>query len=141
MWYVNHQKREDIMKKIKLTLMLFGLTVFANFVYADSAFKTSEEVEGTWKLEYTKNSMSASETIEREDTWIFKDGKVTITNIPRQGSYFDQAPVDYKIEDGKLKISILGRANRYDIFSLVEIDNKNMTLKAKYGSIYQFRKD
>ena len=129
------------MKKIKLALMLFGLTVFANFVYADSAFKTSEEVEGTWKLEYTKNSMSASETIEREDTWIFKDGKVTITNIPRQGSYFDQAPVDYKIEDGKLKISILGRANRYDIFSLVEIDNKNMTLKAKYGSIYQFRKD
>ena len=121
--------------------MLFGLTVFANFVYADSAFKTSEEVEGTWKLEYTKNSMSASETIKREDTWIFKDGKVTITNIPRQGSYFDQAPVDYKIEDGKLKISILGRANRYDIFSLVEIDNKNMTLKAKYGSIYQFRKD
>ncbi len=129
------------MKKINLTLMLLALTVFANVVYAADAFKNSEQVEGNWKLEYTKRSMDESETIKREDTWKFKDGKVTITHIPREGSYFDQAPVDYKIEDGILKISILGRANRFEIFSLVKIDNNYMTLKAKYGSIYQFRKN
>ncbi len=121
--------------------MLLALTVFANVVYAADAFKNSEQVEGTWKLEYTKRSMTETETIKREDTWKFKDGKVTITHIPREGSYFDQTPVDYKIEDGILKISILGRANRFEIFSLVKIDNNYMTLKAKYGSIYQFRKN
>jgi hypothetical protein len=128
------------MKKGNLTLILLGLSVFASFVYADITFKTIEEVEGAWKLEYTKKSMSASETNKREDTWKFEGGKLTITNIPREGTYFDQAPVDYKIEDGKLKISILGRANRYEVFSLVEKDDNNMTLKAKFGDIYQFKK-
>lgn len=129
------------MEKINLSLFLLGLTVFASFAYAENAFKNSEQIEGTWKLEYTKRSMDESETIKREDTWKFKDGKVTITHIPREGSYYDQAPVDYKIEDGILKISILGRANRFDVFSLVKMDNNYMTLKAKYGSIYQFRKN
>ena len=134
-------KRENIMKKGNLTLILLGLFVFTSAAYADIALKTSEEVEGAWKLEYTKRSMTDSETIKREDTWIFKDGKVTITHIPHEGSYYDQAPVNYKIEDGKLKIFILGRANKFDIFSLVEKDDNNMTLKARFGGIYQFKKN
>jgi Lipocalin-like domain len=134
-------KRGKIMKKGNLILILMGLSMFASFVYADSAFKTSEEVEGTWKLEYTKKSMTASETIKREDTWTFnKDGKVTISHIPRDGTFFDQSPVNYKIEDGKLKISVLGRSGKFEVFSLVEKDANNMTLKNKYGDIYQFKK-
>ena len=129
------------MKKGNLTLIILGLSLFASFVYADIAFKTIEEVEGTWKLEYTKKSMTASETNKREDTWKFEGGKVTITHIPREGGYFDQPPVDYKIEDGKLKISILGRSGKFDIFSLVEKDDNNMTLRAKFGDIYQFKKN
>ena len=129
------------MKKVNLTFILLGLSLFVSFVYAEIAFKTSDEVEGSWKLEYTKISMTANETIKREDTWTFEGGKVTITNIPREGTYFDQAPVDYKIEDGKLKISMLGRPNKFDIFSLVEKDDNNMTLKTKFGAIYQFKKN
>ena len=128
------------MKRYNLSLILLGLSLFASAVYAESALKNSAEVEGTWVLEYTKNSMDASETIKREDTWTFGGGKVTISNIPREGTYYDQAPVDYKIEDGKLKIALLGRANKFDTFSCVEKDDNNMTLKTKYGSIYQFKK-
>lgn len=128
------------MKKGNFTLVLLGLSLFASFVYAEGAFKTSEEVEGAWKLEYTKSSMTDSETNKREDTWTFKGDKVTITHIPREGNYYDQPPVGYKIEGGKLKISLLGRANKYDVFSLVEKDDNNMTLKTSYGSIYQFKK-
>ena len=128
------------MKKDHLTLIFLGLSFFASFAYAESAFKTSAEVEGSWALEYTKSSMAASETIPREDTWTFKGDKVTITHIPREGGYYDQLPVGYKIEDGKLKISLLGRANKFDIFTLVEKNDNSMTLKTKYGSIYQFKK-
>ena len=129
------------MKKGNLTLIFFGLSIFASVVNAEIAFKTNEEVEGAWKLEYTQRSMTDSETFKREDTWTFEGGKVTITHIPRDKTYFDQAPVSYKIEDGKLKISILGRPNKFDIFSLVEKDDNNMTLKAKFGAIYQFKKN
>lgn len=129
------------MKKGNLTFVFLGLSIFVSAVYAEIAFKTSEEVEGAWKLEYTQRYMTDSQSIKREDTWTFEDGKVTMTHIPRDGAYFDQSPVDYKIEDGKLKISILGRANKFEIYSLVEKDDNNMTLKAKLGAIYQFKKN
>ena len=128
------------MKKLKLASVLLGLSVFSGLVSADVPLQSKEDVQGSWKLEYTKKSASASETIKREDTWTFKDGKVTITHIPREGTFYDQTPVNYEVENGKLKISILGRSDKFDIFSLVEKDDKAMTLKGKFGDIYQFKK-
>ena len=91
-------------------------------------------------LDYTKRSEKTLETLTREDTWIFKNGKVTITHIPRNGSYYDQLPVNYELSESTLNIAILGRAGRFDKFTLINKDDKNMTLKAKYGDIYQFTK-
>ncbi|MGZ5055427.1 MAG: hypothetical protein ACXWAT_10870, partial [Methylobacter sp.] len=108
-------------------------------VYADITLQSKKDVEGTWKLQSTKNSLTDKEAIPREDTWIFKDGKVTILHIPREGKYYDQPPVNYEIEDGKLKIALVG-SNRFDIFTLVEKDDKNMTLKGKFGGYYYFSK-
>ncbi|MGZ8136193.1 MAG: hypothetical protein ACXW1W_03410 [Methylococcaceae bacterium] len=127
------------MKKISWTSVLLALSVFAGSVYADISLESKEEVQGAWKLQHTKNSVSAKETIPREDTWIFKDGKLTILNIPREGSHYDQAPVNYEIENGKLKIPYIGRSG-FDTFSLVEKDDKTMTLKGKFGEYYYFNK-
>lgn len=127
------------MKKISWTSLLLALSVFAGSVYADISLESKEEVQGAWKLQHTKNSVSAKETIPREDTWIFKDGKLTILNIPREGSHYDQAPVNYEIENGKLKIPYIGRSG-FDTFSLVEKDDKTMTLKGKFGEYYYFNK-
>jgi len=38
-----------------------------------------------------------------------------------------------------LKIALVGNS-RFDIFSLVEIDDKSMTLKGKFGGYYYFNK-
>ncbi|MGZ8186581.1 MAG: hypothetical protein ACXWTL_09065 [Methylobacter sp.] len=127
------------MKKINLAAMLLSLSVFTSSIYADITLNSKEEVEGTWKLQYTKNSLTDKEPNQREDTWIFKDGKVTILHIPREGGYYDQAPIDYEIENGKLKIPLLGRS-RFELFSLVEKDDKSMTLKGKFGDYYFFNK-
>lgn len=127
------------MKKISLATMLLVLSVFTNAVYADITLQSREEVAGTWKLQSTKNSLTDKESIPREDTWVFKDGKVTILHIPREGKFYDQPPVNYEIEDGKLKIALLGN-NRFDLFSLVEKDDKSMTLKGKFGGYYYFIK-
>jgi hypothetical protein len=127
------------MKKINLAAMLLLLSAFASAVYADITLQSKEEVEGTWKLDHTKNSLADKESIPRVDTWVFKDGKLTILNIPREGKYYDQPPVNYEIENGKLKIALVG-SGRFDIFSLVEKDDKGMTLKGKFGGYYYFIK-
>ena len=128
------------MKKINLAAFFVGLSIFSCLVNADVPLQSNADINGSWKLEYTKKSANTDETLKREDTWAFSDGKVTITHIPREGTYYDQTPVDYVIENGKLKISVLGRPDKFDIFSLVEKDDKNMTLKGKFGDIYHFNK-
>ena len=127
------------MKQINLAAVLLGLSVFASAVYADITLQSKEEVQGTWKLQSTKNSLNDKQAIDREDTWVFKDGKVTILHIPREGTYYDQPPVPYEIEDGKLKVAIIG-GSRFDMFTVVEKDDKSMTLKGKYGGYYYFIK-
>lgn len=127
------------MKKINLAAMFLILSAFGSAVYADVALQSKEEVEGTWKLQSTKNSLNDKQAIDREDTWVFKDGKVTILHIPREGTYYDQPPVNYDIEDGKLKVAIIG-SSRFDLFTVVEKDDKSMTLKGKYGGYYYFNK-
>ena len=127
------------MKQINLAAVLLGLAVFTSDVYADVILQSKEEVQGTWKLQYTKNSLTDKQAIDREDTWVFKDGKVTILHIPREGTYYDQPPVPYEIEDGKLKVAIIG-GSRFDMFTVVEKDDKSMTLKGKFGGYYYFNK-
>lgn len=127
------------MKKLNLAAVLLGLSMFVSAVYADVTLQSKAEVEGAWKLKSTTNSANDKKAIDREDTWVFKDGKVTILHIPREGTYYDQAPVDYDIEDGKLKVAIIG-SSRFDTFTVVELDDKNMTLKGKFGGYYYFNK-
>ncbi len=127
------------MKQINLATVLLGLLMFGSAVYADVTLQSKEEMEGTWKLQTTKNSLTDKQTIDREDTWVFKDGKVTILHIPREGKYYDQPPVDYQVEEGKLKISLVGNS-RFDLFTVVEKNDKNMTLKGKFGGYYFFDK-
>lgn len=129
------------MKKSYLAAIVLGLSVFSGLALADIPLQSNEEVQGSWKLEYTKKSVSTTETIKREDTWTFKDGKVTITHIPREGTFYDQSPVGYEIEGGKLKIAILGRPDKFDVFSLLEKNDKSMTLKGKFGDVYKFNKN
>jgi hypothetical protein len=127
------------MKKTNLAAILLGLSIFGSTVYADVALQSKEDVQGTWKLQSTKNSLTDKQAIDREDTWVFKDGKVTILHIPREGTYYDQPPVNYEVEDGKLKVAIIG-SSRFDLFTVVEKDDKNMVLKGKYGGYYYFIK-
>lgn len=127
------------MKKINLAAILLILSVVTSAAYADITLQSKEEVEGTWKLQSSKNSLTDKNSVVREDTWVFNNGKVTILHIPRDGKYYDQPPVNYEIEDGKLKIALVGNS-RFDIFSLVEKDDKSMTLKGKFGGYYYFIK-
>lgn len=127
------------MKKLNLITVLLTTTLFANIGYADVSIQTTQEVNGTWKLESSKNSLTDKQSIPREDTWVFKDGKVTIMHIPREGKYYDQPPVAYTVEDGKLKVANVGNS-RFELYSVVELDNNNMTLKGKFGGYYYFVK-
>jgi hypothetical protein len=127
------------MKTIVLAIAFMGLYLSGSMVYADVSLQSKEEVEGTWKLETTKNSVSDRRPVTREDTWVFKDGKATILHIPREGTYYDQPPVNYAVENGKLKVDVLG-GSRFDMYTVVEKDDQKMTLKGKFGDFYMFTK-
>ncbi len=127
------------MTKINVVAILSSILIFSINVYAEPL--TNQNVQGTWTLEYTKKSEKSEELLPREDTWVFNDnGTVTIKNIPREGTYYDQLPVNYEVESDKLKVAILGRSGKFDTFSVINKDEKNMTLKARFGDIYQFIK-
>jgi len=128
------------MKKVNQVVMALALVFSANIVLADIELQSKDEVSGIWKLQSTKNTASEKEVaMPREDTWVFKDGKLTILHIPREGKYYDQPPVNYDIEEGKLKVAQVGNS-RFDLFSLVEKSEKNMILKGKFGGYYYFEK-
>lgn len=126
------------MKIINVAAILSSILIFSSNAYAEPL--TNQNIQGTWALEYTKKSEKSEELIPREDTWVFTDRTVTIKNIPREGSYYDQLPVNYEVENDKLKVAILGRSGKFDNFSVLNKDEKNMTLKARFGDIYQFIK-
>jgi len=126
------------MKKITVATILSSVLLISGNVYAESTTLTDQNIQGSWVLEYTEKS---GQTVKREDTWVFNDnGTVTIKHIPREGGYYDQSPVNYEIEDDKLKVSILGRAGKFDKFSVINKEEKIMRLKARFGDVYQFIK-
>jgi hypothetical protein len=128
------------MNKINIASLFFVLSTFTHIALADVDLKSKEDVAGTWKLESTKNTPSEKEVaMAREDTWIFKEGKLIILHIPREGKYYDQPPVNYEIEEGKLKVAQVG-SSRFDFFSLEEKTDNNMILRGKFGGFYYFKK-
>ena len=127
------------MTKINIVAILSSILIFSSNVYAEPL--TNQNVQGNWTLEYTKKSEKSVELLPREDIWVFNDnGTVTIKHIPREGTYYDQLPVNYEVESDKLKVALLGRSGKFDTFSVINKDEKNMTLKARFGDIYQFIK-
>jgi len=126
-------------KKLTWAAAVLALGVLASTAYADITLTSKDDMHGKWKLQYTKNSLTAKETVQREDSWEFSGGKVTITNIAREGGHYDQVPLNYDIENGKLKVPFVGRSG-FDVFTLEERNADTMTLKGKFGELYYFVK-
>lgn len=131
------------MKKtnLALALPLLILTLSSSFVIAEP-IKSEQEIIGTWLLEYTKKSETTEETNPMGMTWILKDQQLIIKDIPQvRGGSYDATPVSYTIENGNLKISILGRTNKFDVYTLVKkIDNIMILKDTKHGNYLYFKK-
>ena len=130
------------MKKIKLLLavsLLFGLSSMAVFA---GALTSNKDIIGSWFLEYTKKSPEDTEKKPMGMTWVIDNSQLTQKDIPQvRGNPYDAPAVDYIVEDGTLKVSILGRAGKYDVYSLVEKTDTTMVLKDnKYGTYMYFTK-
>jgi len=123
-----------------LTVVLLSASLLGGQAIADVSLQNKQDIEGSWKVDYTKNSLTDRRPAKREDTWVFTDGNFTIKHIPRAGTYYDQLPAPYEIENGKLKTLVLG-SPKFDLYTVVEKSDKAMTLKNKYGTYYFFTKE
>ena len=131
------------MNKIKLLLALILLLGLFNpsLLLADT-LSSDKDILGSWLLEYTKKTPTDTETKPMGMTWLFKDSQLTQKNIPQvRGNPYDAPAVDYIIEGGNIKVSVLGRTGKYDVYSLVEKTDSTIVLKDnKYGSYMYFSK-
>ena len=130
------------MKKINMLLavsLLFGLSSMT--VFADT-LNSNKDIIGSWFLEYTKKSPEDTEKKPMGMTWVIDNSQLTQKNIPQvRGNPYDAPAVDYVVEDNTLKVSILGRAGKFDVYSLVEKTDAVMVLKDnKYGTYMYFTK-
>ncbi len=133
------------MKPINLAVMLLVLSLFGNVVCADVILKARDEVQGTWKLDYSENSVHEKQPIDNNLVWIFKAGKITILQIPDEGIYYGQSPVPfdiqppiaYFIKSGKLRIPIVD-SSKFNTFAVVKIDNDVMVLRGRLKNYYYF---
>lgn len=128
------------MKKIQYSAVMAMLALLASPLKAEVPLESITTVEGKWKLLNTKAGGGTKEPMARQDTWVFKGGKLTILHIPREGTFYDQPPVDYQVEEGKLKVAVLGRSDKFETFSLFSKDDKKMVLVGKFDNHYEFAK-
>lgn len=129
------------MKKIIKLLVLACLAVSSLTAYS-AALTSNKDIIGSWLLEYTKKSPDDPEMKSMGVTWVIDNNQLTQKDIPQvRGAPYDAPAVDYVVEEGNLKVSILGRAGKYDIYSLVEKTDTAMVLKDnKYGTYMYFSK-
>lgn len=130
------------MKKIKLLLALSLLFSFSSATVFADTLVSNKDLIGSWFLEYTKKSPEDTEKKPMGMTWVIDNSQLTQKDIPQvRGNPYDAPAVDYVIEGGVLKVSILGRAGKFDLYSLVEKTDTTMVLKDnKYGSYMYFIK-
>lgn len=134
--------QEKTMKKINILLalsLLFGFSSAA--VFADT-LNSDKDLIGSWFLEYTKKSPEDTEKKPMGMTWVINNNQLVQKDIPQvRGNPYDAPAVDYIVEDGNLKVSILGRAGKFDVYSLVAKTDTAMVLKDnKYGTYMYFTK-
>lgn len=130
------------MKKNNFVLALSALLTLSSFAINAESIKSDQEIVGSWLLEYSTRSEFADEKDPMGITWVFKDNKLIVKDIPQvRGDAYDATPVNYLIEEGLLKISILGRPSKFDIYTLVKKIDNNMVLKdVKHGNYLYFKK-
>jgi hypothetical protein len=130
------------MKKIKLLLALSLLLGLSSAPVLAATLTSSKDLIGSWFFEYTKKSPEDTEKKMMGMTWVIDNSQLTQKDIPQvRGNPYDAPPVDYVVEDGSLKVNVLGRAGKFDIYSLVEKTDATMVLKDnKYGTFMYFTK-
>jgi len=119
--------------------LLFG---FSSTAALADTLTSNKDILGSWFLEYTKKSPEDSEKKPMGMTWVLDNNQLTQKDIPQvRGNPYDAPAVDYVVEDDTLKVNILGRAGKFDIYSLVEKTDTVMVLKDnKYGTYMYFTK-
>jgi hypothetical protein len=130
------------MNKIKILLALSLLFGFLSPTVFAAPLNSNKDLIGSWFLAYTKKSPEDTEKKPMGMTWVISDTQLIQKDIPQvRGNPYDAPAVDYIVEDGVLKVSILGRAGKFDLYSLIEKNDTAMVLRDnKFGSYMYFSK-
>lgn len=124
----------------KLLPLVFIITFLTSAVVAETEVRAGNGLTGNWLLE-SSGSNSDQGQLARNETWAFEGGKLVKRDVklPR-GDTYDTPPVDYKVEDDRLLVGVVGRPGKYSSYTFVEMSGSMMTLKADNGGYLFFKK-
>lgn len=125
------------MKKhlIKVCSALF-LTVTA-FSAQALDIKSEADVAGQWELQATARSLDGEQSSSNKETWIIQNGKLEMKGLVKpRGDAYDVPPVDMTIENGKIRIPVMGRAGKFRDYTLEKKTDDSMVLKGSEGYLF-----
>ena len=119
--------------------VLFLFSIFMSAANAETPIKSENDIAGSWLLESSANKLDGSR-VDRGETWIFKNGQLEKKGLTlaRSGTY-DVPPMPFKIESGKLLVSVVGRPGKFTSFELVEKDENSMVLHSRSDGYLFFK--
>jgi|GEM_PF-156727 len=127
--------------KNKFLTLVFIITLLTSAVaVAATEIRSTDEVAGSWSLESSGANPDQGQ-LSRDETWVFEGGKLIKIGLklPR-GKTYDTPPVDYKVENGKLLVGVVGRPGKYSSYTFTELSGGRMTLKERNGGYLFFKK-
>lgn len=120
------------MKKIVKILLLSSVFV-AFSANADVELKDSSEILGKWDLHDEATSLTAPKKHTDTEWVINADGTINATSTDVSGRISKmEITIKYSVENGKIKKQSRPGKELYETCTVVEKDDKNMTLHCGY---------
>ena len=133
-------KKLTTLETVSIILLVALLVLFTTVAKAEIAINSENDISGSWVLDKSSSTLDGP-TVDRGETWIFSNGQLEKKGLllARSGTY-DVPPVPFKIESGKLLVSVVGRPGKFASFEMVDKDADAMVLHAKSEGFLFFQR-
>ena len=118
----------------RIVKILSVASIFLAFsANADIALKDNSEILGKWDLHDEATSLTAPKKHTDTEWDIKSDGTIDTASSDKSGRISPmKITIKYSVEDGKIKKQSRPGKEMYETCTVIEKDDKNMTLKCGY---------
>lgn len=127
------------MKKTIMTLLSLFATLLAFSAQADIKLQDNSKILGKWQV--TAEALGLEKERKKlQVTWEFQSNGTLMTVSEDIRTNEMDIPIKYSVENGVIKKQATPGREKYEDCAVIEMDDKNMTLKCKFLYFFLTRK-